>query len=167
MNQQNNSNLEPSQRFANLSYRDLSYKDLRGYDFTGANLRGTKLIESDLSGAILKLADLTNADLRLANLSNANLEGTNFSLADLSAANLKGAITVETNFVGANVKLIKEYPEQSSRTSFVVYCSLFIFCMIIGLTFLIFDALRHGKDLETQSEKTNIEVYKTSEYSSD
>ena len=63
-----NSNVIPDLRIANLSGTNLSGTNLRGATLFGADLR-----EAILSGAILSGADLNGAILRRANLRGANL----------------------------------------------------------------------------------------------
>jgi hypothetical protein len=67
------------------------------------DLRGANLIGADLKGANLSGADLANVDLRVANLSNTNLSEANFSDGDLSGANLSEAYLSGANLSGANL----------------------------------------------------------------
>jgi uncharacterized protein YjbI with pentapeptide repeats len=73
--------------------------DLRGTDFSGANL----------IDANLRNADLCGAKLLVANLSGANLSGADLSGVDLSGANLSGAILIETNLERATLTGCKVY----------------------------------------------------------
>ena len=79
---------------ADLSDEDLSYVDLTGVIFIGANLKFADLYGADLKDTNLSGADLTGADLRGANLSGADLTSV-----DLSYTNLRGA-----NLIGANLR---------------------------------------------------------------
>jgi uncharacterized protein YjbI with pentapeptide repeats len=89
---------------------NLSHRDLRGYDFsyanlTGANLRysrlqqsnlhqanlgGAKLFRANLTDANLCRTDLYKTQLHRANLTNANLQGTGLVAADFRKAKLIG-----------------------------------------------------------------------------
>lgn len=62
---------------------DFSYDDLRGADFSGADLRNV-----DFRKAILIGADFSGADLRSANLSGAILRSADFRGANLRGANI-------------------------------------------------------------------------------
>ena len=68
--------------FANLSLSDLTLADARGVKLSGANLDSTNL----------NMANLGNADLSRASLRSARLMMTNLSGAVLSGADLRGAI---------------------------------------------------------------------------
>jgi uncharacterized protein YjbI with pentapeptide repeats len=76
-----------------ISSQSAANRDLRGADFSRANLR-----EAMLSGANLWRANLSEADLTQANLSRANL-----SEADLREANLEGALLLNTVLNGADL----------------------------------------------------------------
>lgn len=88
--------------------------DLRGVNFSGAEMDRVFLESADLSGAILIEATLSRANLRRVNLSDANLSGADLYEADLYYANLKGAnlsdvkLTraqlVNTNLEGATIE---------------------------------------------------------------
>jgi len=77
--------------------------DLRGLDFTNANLRGAQLSDANLEGAILLGADLTEACLRNANLRNVDARYCNFTKCDLREAKLEN---------------IDVYPSQFFKTHF-------------------------------------------------
>ncbi len=117
-----------------LSEANLNSFNLKGVNFSGANLIRIKLGEADLSGANLNRVnlagsyaikvDLSSADLGAAylcdanmpganlsytNLSDANLSGSNLmnarlSQADLSRANLIGAVLSGSNLSGSDLK---------------------------------------------------------------
>ncbi|WP_245894312.1 pentapeptide repeat-containing protein [Chamaesiphon polymorphus] len=74
--------------------RPIKYKDLQGFDLSGANLN-----YADMFGANLNRAKLVGAKLRQVNLSNADLSDADLSGADLSGANLSGANLSDTTKV--------------------------------------------------------------------
>jgi uncharacterized protein YjbI with pentapeptide repeats len=84
--------------YANLNNVDIISTNLNGINLSGASLLASHLSYSNLSNANLSDvnmmgADLSDANLSNANLSNANLAKANFSNADLSNANLSNAAT--------------------------------------------------------------------------
>jgi hypothetical protein len=92
---------------AKLGGADLHNANLRGADLIGADLGEAILARADLRDAylreaILRKADLSGADLSGAYLIGANLSGANLSAANLSRANLSGA-NVEGAIVGWSV----------------------------------------------------------------
>ncbi|MBW2533532.1 MAG: DUF2169 domain-containing protein, partial [Deltaproteobacteria bacterium] len=82
-----------------LSEHDLSRRDLRGVDLTGACLRETILTKANLSGVSLAGADLTKAILYKTDLSGADLSG-----ADLTKANLASVRAAGARFRGAKLE---------------------------------------------------------------
>ena len=68
--------------------------DLRGADFTGANLSRANFSFSDLSGAIFTNAKLAGAEF----------PGVDLSGADLSGADLRGSTFIDTTFTGAKLR---------------------------------------------------------------
>lgn len=70
---------------------DLSNANLKGVDFSKADLTKTNFGNSDLRGC-----DLSHANLTRTNFSRANLIGVNFNQTDLKSANLSGAIRNQT-----------------------------------------------------------------------
>jgi len=106
--------IHPDLRGANLDGEDYSKADLSGADLSGAILNETKPCGANLSQADLSQADLSQADLPQANLSKADLSKASFSEADLlradlsranlSGANLSGAILQWANFHRASLR---------------------------------------------------------------
>ena len=84
-----------------LSKADLSNKDLRGANLSGALLYKTNLNKTDLRGANLSNAVLLEADLSEANLSEADLRGAILSNADLREASLFDANLFDADLRGA------------------------------------------------------------------
>ena len=72
--------------------------DLRGVDFSGADLHLADLSKANLGGA-----NLSEANLGGANLSEADLGGANLGGANLGGAYLSGAILLMANLSGANL----------------------------------------------------------------
>jgi|GEM_PF-6962504 len=70
----------------NLSFADLSARDLRGVDFSEGILVGVTLQGANLAGAKFKRANLSGANLRQTNLT-----GAVFEQADLVRADLTGS----------------------------------------------------------------------------
>ena len=91
--------LEPYRRAEELAscFPECDWEDLRGIDFSRAELFGGKFENADLSGADFShsttVTPLGHATIRLtgADLRGANLTEANFRSASLSAANLDGA----------------------------------------------------------------------------
>ena len=136
----------PSFKLMDLSYLDLSGKDLRTADFTGADMRNTQLAGANLSDAImfavdLRQANLTHAqmdrveaDLRAGRLYNRDSHGEyrtvrdKRSLTDLAAAILTGsdlthakmedALVVETDLTDANLSEVSL--ERADMTSSIL-----------------------------------------------
>jgi len=76
---------------------DLSYNDLRGWDFTGLDMDDVVFFQSDLTGADFSQAELRDPDFREADLTNASLadaflDGALFTDADLTGADIEGAV---------------------------------------------------------------------------
>ena len=83
-------------------------KDLRGINFTNANLKGADLQGADLSGADMRWAYLKSALLNEANLTNANLSfakliRTEVTNADLTNANFYRANLYRTDFTNSDL----------------------------------------------------------------
>jgi uncharacterized protein YjbI with pentapeptide repeats len=90
---------------ADLSEADLSEADLSGAFLGGADLHKANLSRANLSDAILSEAFLPDANLFEANLRVANLSGADLSRADLSRANLSKANLSKANLGGANLSV--------------------------------------------------------------
>lgn len=90
------------QPFIDLTKADLSNKDLKDFNFSGANLSAGKFFNSDLAGADLSEANLSYGDLRRANLANSFLTSANLTVANLEKANM-----VDTNLDYANLTSAK------------------------------------------------------------
>jgi uncharacterized protein YjbI with pentapeptide repeats len=88
---ENNPQIVPDLREADLSGRDLTMAWLAGVDLTRANLSDAKLHGGSLSGANLTGATLTDADLRGADLRRAVLREAILPRANLSEAKLPEA----------------------------------------------------------------------------
>lgn len=83
--------------------------DLRGLEFSKANLHGANLMQADLYTAWLDGANLCDADLREANLMQADLDWAalieaNLYKAELVRAELTGAKLMRANLNEANLK---------------------------------------------------------------
>lgn len=97
----------------NYERADLRNKDLRGVNFTCANLRAADLSGSDLRGALFVCADLSRACLAKCNLEGADLSGADMTGSYLRGANftnakmwhtcLKGVIAKNAVFHGADM----------------------------------------------------------------
>jgi uncharacterized protein YjbI with pentapeptide repeats len=77
--------------------------DLRGANLKETNLPGANLTGANLTGADLVLANLTEADLKQANLDEADLTSANLTGGDLTGANLPGAKLGWTNLTEADL----------------------------------------------------------------
>ncbi|MCX5999070.1 MAG: toll/interleukin-1 receptor domain-containing protein [Chloroflexi bacterium] len=102
--------IKPDLRGANFTEADLTEADLSKADFAAGDLTVANLFKANLSGADLRLANLfkanlSGADLRLANLFKANLSGANLSTASLMAANFTAADLSRANLSGADLRL--------------------------------------------------------------
>ena len=80
--------------------------DLRGVDFTAADLSGLNLSRANLEGAIfsrcdLSFTDLTAANLRYARLDNCRAIEANFTGAVLHGADLTSSVLASANLTGA------------------------------------------------------------------
>ena len=113
-----NANILPDLRKANLRNAKLGEANLFGANLTGANLTEASLTEAtlrkanlikadlrrgDLRGANLSEANLSRAELNGAYLSDANLTGANLTGADLREADLYGTTLVDTDLTGADL----------------------------------------------------------------
>ncbi|WP_206753655.1 pentapeptide repeat-containing protein [Coleofasciculus sp. FACHB-129] len=98
---QQNPQIRPDLKMANLKRVNLSTANLSGADLSLVNFSGANLTSANLSGANLSRANLSGADLRWADLSGALLDGTDLNGALLSAANLSKAKFNKTNLKGA------------------------------------------------------------------
>ncbi|MBN1452355.1 MAG: pentapeptide repeat-containing protein [Anaerolineales bacterium] len=88
-------------RDADLNRMSLTYRNLRGADFSGSDLTGATLQGSDLraasfigtklDGTVFYRADLRGAILREAILKNTNFQEAHLEGADLSSAKIEGA----------------------------------------------------------------------------
>jgi uncharacterized protein YjbI with pentapeptide repeats len=114
----------PRKIVPDLSGAKLEGMNLRGYDFSHANLWEVKLGKADLRRADLSFAQMSNADLSGANLSrsqlrfailsganltgatlrHADLRGTSLRRACLQRADLRNAILRHASLVSANVQ---------------------------------------------------------------
>ncbi len=105
-------NASRGQRSApDLFAADLSGKDLRGVDFSGANLEKADLSGADLRGSVLARANFSGADLTGARLDDvvaiksrwteAWLERVGLGKADLSGSDMVGAVLTQANASGA------------------------------------------------------------------
>jgi len=88
---------------ANLSHLDLSGRDLSGIQLFNADLRGTNLQDANLEGAELSTANLESAILDGANCRQAGLGRANLSHASLFRTNLEGATLTQANLEHANL----------------------------------------------------------------
>jgi uncharacterized protein YjbI with pentapeptide repeats len=75
-----------------------------------SQLRGANFSNADLSGTLLRGMDLSNANLSGANLQGAILIGARLVRADLSYADLKGAVVTQTDISYANLKGARNFP---------------------------------------------------------
>jgi Pentapeptide repeats (8 copies) len=98
-----NPNIHPDLREANLSAAKLSRADLRPADLREANLSGADLSGADLSGANLSFADLGGANLSEASLKKADLGFAYLNAANLNAADLSEANLSAAKLIGANL----------------------------------------------------------------
>ncbi len=97
-------------RGVNFSFADLSGVWAEGQDLEGADLSGSLVIDAFFAGANLRRAnlrvadfsrcDLTGCDLRGANLYHTDFEQADLTHADLTGANLEGARFVNTCLKG-------------------------------------------------------------------
>ena len=107
-----NPDVRPSLRGADLYQADLREANLRGADLRRAILRKAILVKAILVKAILLQADLSGADLSGANLSGAILSrailsGADFRDAVLSGADLSGVKVGYTVFADLNLGAVK------------------------------------------------------------
>lgn len=91
---------------------DLSYRDLRGVDFSRSRMDGACLRGCDLRGAIFDETDLIHVDLR-----NTNLQNTDFRNADLSRADLRSAKNIHlAHFENATLYEVRLPAQQANTT---------------------------------------------------
>jgi uncharacterized protein YjbI with pentapeptide repeats len=116
------STLQPAQAFNREHVKQLlNTNKCPGCDLSYADLSGKNLKEADLTGANLNAANLQDAKLQGANLTGANLNLVDFSKAKLNGANLTGASLVLARFNkarldGANLtKAILDGQDKLSR----------------------------------------------------
>jgi Pentapeptide repeats (8 copies) len=93
--------------------------DLRGANLSRADLSTANLREADLRRADFREADLREADLRGANLSEANLRWAYLWRADLSKADLSGANLVKATLLQARLYDAKLGEADLSNTSVI------------------------------------------------
>lgn len=75
-------------KLMDLSYLDLSDRDLRGADFTGADMNNKRLTGANLTDAIMFAFDLRQANLSRAAMHRVDLRGSSLVEADLRAGRL-------------------------------------------------------------------------------
>jgi len=96
---------------ANLMNLNLKGNDFTSANLQGANLVGTNLTNCDFSDANLKAANLERADLNNACLKDANLWGANFWRANLrDVSGLEHALIEHTNFYGVIGMSLEDLP---------------------------------------------------------
>jgi uncharacterized protein YjbI with pentapeptide repeats len=98
-----NPNIRPDLREANLIKANLREVDFKGADLSEAALREADLVCANLSTANLSAADLTKANLAMANLGEANLREANLVESNLSGADLGGANLSSADLYGAEL----------------------------------------------------------------
>jgi len=79
------------------------YPNLRVADLSGINLRKADLSGSDLRGADLSRTNISKAYFREANLRGANFTGSNLHRVDLNGANLSGVDLIGVDLGGAEL----------------------------------------------------------------
>jgi hypothetical protein len=95
--------------------RKIAYPpDLRGLDFTNANLCGAQLSDANFEGAILLGADFTEACLHKANLKNADARYCDFTKANLRETNLENAQMYPSETIGAKFYGAKFLPDSDA-----------------------------------------------------
>jgi hypothetical protein len=107
-----NPNVRPELRWADLRGAELSGASLGRADLSRAHLSGASLGGADLRGADLHAAELVGvylclADLREANLRWTDLSGANLSQAELSGADLSVAAVGYTVFADVDLIAVK------------------------------------------------------------
>jgi uncharacterized protein YjbI with pentapeptide repeats len=103
-----NSDIRPDLRGADLSEEDLTGANLRNADLAGADCAEADLTDADLSGADARMARFRSGTLYSTNFTRANLLGSDFSEANLdgaifSHANLKKAKLNKASMIGADL----------------------------------------------------------------
>jgi TIR domain/Pentapeptide repeats (8 copies) len=93
-----NSSIAPDLREA-----DLKGMELRGADFSKANLNDTNFSNADLRRVNFDYASFSGANLRRANLRKASLDGVTFYAANLSEANLSKTDLHSARFLQADL----------------------------------------------------------------
>lgn len=96
----NNVNLSES----DLSNADLSYANLSGAILTGCKMTKADLYCANLYQTNLSGVDFTHANLEQTNLTGANIENAKFQYAYLHYTGLESYNSVDTSFLGADVK---------------------------------------------------------------
>lgn len=99
---------------AELEQQDMSGKNFRYFDLTGADFFNVDLVETDLTGSKLEHVDLRWSDmtgvimpggsLKRSNLEGVHLEGANLHKVDMRYAKLRGAHLAGANLSGANLR---------------------------------------------------------------
>jgi len=88
----------------NLRMVDLSSQDLRGNNYTRADMADANLSKANLQGVRLFDTTLVRANLSGADMTGATLDGARFNNADLTNAILEGAYAFGTDFRGAKIE---------------------------------------------------------------
>lgn len=99
---------------AELEQKDMSGRNFRYFDLTGADFFNVDLVETDLTGSKLEQVDLRWSDmtgvimpggsLKRSNLEGVHLEGANLHKVDMRYAKLRGAHLAGANLSGANLR---------------------------------------------------------------
>ncbi|MCH2037751.1 MAG: pentapeptide repeat-containing protein [Rickettsiales bacterium] len=84
--------------------KNLRHMDLRGFDFSYANLDGVDFSGSDLLGINLRGASLKNANFQGATLMGALLDQAKMSYCNFTDTDLRGASIYNTDFESSNFK---------------------------------------------------------------
>jgi uncharacterized protein YjbI with pentapeptide repeats/beta-lactamase regulating signal transducer with metallopeptidase domain len=82
---------------------DWSGRDMRGVNYTGADLSRARLVGTNFSGGNFTGADFSKADLRNASFRGANLQGCDFTGADLTGVDFRGARISGSQFTRAQL----------------------------------------------------------------
>lgn len=154
---EDNPDIFPNLREANLNGLILNKIYLRGADLHKADLHGTSLsvanlfeanlYEANLSRACLVGANLFGATMSGANLSGANLSGANLTSAYLSGANLIGADLYEAILSGANLMAANLNGADLTNATLIVANLSGVFLIEANLT----RANLHGVNLDKAS----------------
>ena len=89
---------------SDLSNADLSYANLSGAILTGCKMTKADLYRANLNQTNLSGVDFTHANLEQTNLTGANIVNAKFQYAYLHYTELETFNSVDTNFLGADVK---------------------------------------------------------------